>query len=122
MNRNTTLAVLSALAQETRLDIFRLLVRAGHNGLAASAIARQLHVPASTCSFHLKELKQGGVLTCCRNGRSLCYRVDFTTVQSVLGYLMDACCIDACCTDVSPEDGLAPTLDVGYPSVPDSFP
>ncbi len=95
MNRNTTLAMLSAL----RLDIFRLLVRAGHSGLAASVIAQRLHVPASTCSFHLKGLKQGGVVTCCRRGRSLCYRVDFRAMQSVLGYLMETCC-----TEMTEED------------------
>ena len=100
MNRNTTLAMLAALAQETRLDIFRLLVRTGHVGLAASVIAQRLHVPASTCSFHLKELKQGGVVTCCRRGRSLCYRVDFRAMQSVLGYLMEACCTEMTEVDV----------------------
>ena len=99
MNKNATLAMLSALAQETRLDIFRLLVRAGHSGLAASTISQRLHIPASTCSFHLKELKQGGVVTCCRSGRSLCYRVNFPAMQSVLGYLMEACCTEMTMVD-----------------------
>lgn len=94
MNKHTTLAMLSALAQETRLDIFRLLVRAGQRGLAASTISQRLHIPASTCSFHLKELKQGGVVTCCRSGRSRCYQVDFPAMQSTLGYLMEACCTE----------------------------
>ena len=94
MNKQTTLALLSALAQETRLEIFRLLVRAGTGGMAASTISQRLEVPASTCSFHLKELRQGGVVTCCRNGRSLRYQVDFSAMQSVLGYLLDACCTE----------------------------
>ncbi len=94
MNKQTTLAMLSALAQDTRLDIFRLLVKSGLGGLAASTISQRLEVPASTCSFHLKELRQGGVVTCCRNGRSLCYKVDFPAMQSVLGYLLEACCTE----------------------------
>ncbi len=94
MNAEATLAMLSALAQETRLDIFRLLVRTGHSGLAASAIAQRLQVPASTCSFHLKELKQGGIVTCCRSGRSLCYRVDFRAMQALLDSLTAACCTE----------------------------
>ncbi len=94
MNKNATLAMLFALAQEFRLDIFRLLVRIGSGGLAASAIAQRLHIPASTCSFHLKELKQGGGVTCCRQGRSLCYRVNFRAMQATLGYLMEACCTE----------------------------
>ncbi len=99
MNKHRTLAMLSALAQETRLDIFRLLVRAGPRGLAASTISQRLHVPASTCSFHLKELKQGSVVTCCRRGRSLCYRVDFQAMQSLLGYLTEACCTEVTAMD-----------------------
>ncbi len=94
MNKDGILAILAALAQETRLDIFRLLVRAGYSGLAAGAIAEQLCIPASTCSFHLKELRQGGVVTCSRRGRILQYQVDFATMQAVFGYLMAACCTD----------------------------
>ncbi|MGH1360408.1 MAG: ArsR/SmtB family transcription factor [Burkholderiaceae bacterium] len=92
MNTSKTVAILGALAQETRLDIFRLLVRAGDRGVAAGAIAKKLGVPAATCSFHLKELKAGQVITCQRDGRSLIYRADFATMQQLLAYLIKNCC------------------------------
>ena len=90
-----TLALLSALAHETRLDMFRLLVRTGNKGLPAGDIAARLGLPAATCSFHLKELKLGGVLSARRAGRSLIYTVNFAEMQSILGYLLADCCIES---------------------------
>ena len=92
MNTTKTVKILSALAQETRLDIFRLLVRAGEPGLAAGAIASKLGLPPATCSFHLKELRSGQVIECHRDGRSLIYRADFSTMQKLLTYLLKNCC------------------------------
>ncbi len=84
--------MLAALAQDTRLSIFRLLVRAGRSGLRAGAIAERLDLPAATCSFHLKELRQSGVASCCRDGRSLIYGADFRAIRSLLDYLTRHCC------------------------------
>ena len=86
------LKLFAALAQETRLDIFRLLVRAGDEGLAAGAIAAELKVPAATLSFHLKELKSAGALTCTRQGRSLLYRPDFAVMGELVTFLTAHCC------------------------------
>lgn len=83
---------LSALAQETRLSIFRLLVKAGHGGLAAGDIAATLDVPAPTLSFHLAQLAQAGLLERHRRSRSIIYTVDFEGVQGLFRYLMADCC------------------------------
>ena len=92
-----TLALLGALAHATRLDIFRLLVRAGPEGLSAGDIAARLDLAGATCSFHLKELKLGQVVTCTRVGRSLIYAANFTQMQSILGYLLADCCAESNC-------------------------
>lgn len=86
------LRLLAALAQETRLDIFRLLVRAGCDGLAAGAIAAELEVPATTLSFHLKELKSAGAITCTRQGRSLLYCPNFAVMGELVNFLTAHCC------------------------------
>lgn len=92
MEKQDVLAALAALAQETRLDIFRLLVRAGGEGLAAGAIAETLGVSPATLSFHLKELKSAGVARCRREGRSLIYSPDFEAMNDLLGFLTENCC------------------------------
>lgn len=92
MEKQDVLAALGALAQETRLDVFRLLVQAGPEGLAAGAIAEQLGVPTPTLSFHLKELRNAGIATCRREGRSLLYAPDFTTMNALVGFLSRNCC------------------------------
>ena len=88
---------LCALSQERRLDIFRLLVQSGPAGLAAGNIARHCKLPAPTCSFHLKELKKGGLLSCCRHGRSQIYTVNFRAIRALLGYLTEHCCSEEEC-------------------------
>ena len=92
MRNEDAISVLAALAQETRLDIFRLLVRAGNEGLAAGAIGDALSIPAATLSFHLKELKNAGSVSCRREGRSLIYSADFKTMNALLGFLTENCC------------------------------
>jgi DNA-binding transcriptional ArsR family regulator len=92
MKSDSALSLLAALAQETRLDIFRLLVRAGCDGLAAGAIAAELRVPAATLSFHLKELKSAGAISCTRRGRSLVYRPDFAVMGDLVNFLTAHCC------------------------------
>ena len=96
------LEMLCALSQESRLDIFRLLVQSGPDGLAAGAIARHCQLPAPTCSFHLKELKKGGLLRCCRHGRSQIYTVDLQAIRDLLDYLTEHCCADHDCDHEAP--------------------
>ena len=96
------LEMLCALSQESRLDIFRLLVQSGPDGLAAGAIARHCQLPAPTCSFHLKELKKGGLLRCCRHGRSQIYTVNLQAIRDLLDYLTEHCCADHDCDHETP--------------------
>jgi len=86
------IAALAALAQETRLDIFRILVQAGPAGLPAGAIGERLAVPSATLSFHLKELKSAGLLRCERQGRSRIYSPDFAVTRDLLDFLTANCC------------------------------
>ena len=92
MEKQDVIAVLAALAQETRLDLFRLLVQAGPEGLPAGAIGQALGVPSATLSFHLKELKSCGALECRREGRSLIYSPSFPVMNGLLSYLTENCC------------------------------
>lgn len=92
MEKQNALSALAALAHETRLDVFRLLVRSGPGGLSAGAIADALELPAATLSFHLKELKSAGVVHCRRESRSLIYSPDFGAMAELLAYLGENCC------------------------------
>ncbi|PPQ28214.1 ArsR/SmtB family transcription factor [Rhodopila globiformis] len=92
MEKTNALAALAALAQETRLDIYRLLVQAGPDGLPAGHIADRLGLPSATLAFHLKELKNARLATCTRNGRSLIYAADYAVMNSLLSYLTENCC------------------------------
>ena len=83
---------LSALAQERRLGVFRLLVRAGDPGLPAGAIAASLDVPHNTLSSHLGILEQAGLVRSRRDGRRVIYRVDFDGMRGLLAYLLEECC------------------------------
>ena len=97
------LDLLCRLAQKSRLDIFRLLVQSGSSGLAAGVIARHCRLPAPTCSFHLKELKKGGLLHSFRQGRSRIYMVNFRAIRALLGYLTEHCCAEEELDDESPD-------------------
>ena len=92
MEQAAVLAALSALAQETRLKIYRLLIQAGTDGLLAGQIADQLGLPSATLAFHLKELENAGLITFTRNGRSLIHTAVYPTMNALLGYLTDNCC------------------------------
>lgn len=92
MEKNAALAALGALAQESRLEIYRLLVQAGPDGMPAGHIGEQLGLPSATLAFHLKELKSSGLVTCTRNGRSLIYAAEYPTMNALLGYLTENCC------------------------------
>lgn len=92
MEKQNAIAALAALAQETRLDIFRTLVQAGPGGLPAGAIGDELAIPSATLSFHLKELKSAGLLRCERRGRSRIYSPDFAATRELLAFLTANCC------------------------------
>lgn len=83
---------LSALSQETRLETFRLLVRAGNDGMAAGEIARTLGIPHNTMSSHLTILVTAGLIYSRRKGRSIIYTVNFDGTRSLLAFLMEDCC------------------------------
>ena len=84
---------LAALAHEPRLQIFRYLVKQGPAGKSAGAIAEEFDLPGATLSFHLRNLKQAGLLTMQRNGRSLIYSPNFTVINALLTYLAEDCCM-----------------------------
>jgi DNA-binding transcriptional ArsR family regulator len=90
---------LTALAQETRLAIFRRLVQAGPDGLPAGEIAGALEIPANTLSFHLSQLKHAGLVTFRRESRSLIYAAEYGAMNALLAYLTENCCRGepACC-------------------------
>ena len=96
MEKWQALGALAALAQETRLDVFRLLVRAGPGGLTAGAVAEALEVPPATLSFHLKELRNAGIVSCRRQGRSKIYAPVFEAMRQLVGYLTENCCQGRC--------------------------
>jgi len=83
---------LGALAQEHRLALFRLLVQAGPDGMAAGAIAEALGIPNSSLSFHLAQLKRAGLVRQERRHRSLLYSADYPAMNALVGYLMENCC------------------------------
>ena len=95
---------LSALAQETRLSLFRLLVEAGPPGLPAGEIAERLAVAAPTLSFHLKELSHAELINATPRGRFVVYRADFDAMNALLGYLTEHCCEGGAC-EVGPQAG-----------------
>lgn len=92
MNTKEVITALAALAQESRLATFRLLVQTGPQGLAASKIAEALGTPASSMSFHLKELTHAGLIAPRHEGRFVIYSVNFEQMNKVLGFLTDNCC------------------------------
>lgn len=89
---NDVIRSLAALAQERRLEVFRLLVEAGPEGLPAGRIGESLGLPSATLSFHLSQLRQAGLVTFRRRGRSLIYAVEFAAMNDLIGYLTENCC------------------------------
>ena len=92
MDISTTVKALGALAQESRLRAFRLLVNSGPDGIAAGEIARRLEIPHNTLSSHLAILCNAGLVTSRRESRSIIYRVDFDGTRALLAFLMEDCC------------------------------
>jgi len=92
MEKQDVLAALAALAHETRLDVFRRLVRGGREGVAAGRVGSDLGIPPATLSFHLKELRSARLVTGEREGRVIRYAPDFGVIAEVVGYLGENCC------------------------------
>ena len=97
MEEQTAIVALAALAQTMRLRIFRALVGAGPDGMTPGALSAMLDVPASTLSFHLKELTHSGLVTQARESRNLIYRPSITQMNDLLGYLTAHCCQGTSC-------------------------
>ena len=92
MKKPNALAALAALAQDNRLDVFRLLVEAGPDGLPAGSVAGALKLAPNTLTFHFDRLRDAGLVTVRREGRSMIYGARFDTMNALLGYLTDNCC------------------------------
>jgi DNA-binding transcriptional ArsR family regulator len=92
MENKDAIEALAALAQETRLSVFRLLVQVGPNGLPAGAIARRLAVAPATLSFHLRELERAGLLLSRRESRQIFYATHIEGTRRLLDFLMQDCC------------------------------
>ena len=92
MNIKPALAALSALAHESRLMIFRILVQAGETGLPAGKISEMLEIAPSSLSFHLKELAHADLVTATQQGRFVIYAANYSTMNHLLAYLTESCC------------------------------
>jgi len=97
MKKTDVVAALAALAQDNRLDVFRLLVQAGPEGMPAGAVASALGLAPNTLTFHFDRLRTAGLVTVRRDGRSMIYAAQFETMNSLLGYLTENCCGGAPC-------------------------
>jgi len=92
MEKSTAVAALSALAQDNRLDVFRLLVEAGPDGMPAGEVASALGLAPNTLSFHFDRLRVAGLVTVRREGRSMIYAARFETMNALVGFLTENCC------------------------------
>ena len=100
METKAVIAALAALAQDTRLQVFRLLVQVGPSGMAATKIAEQLGTPSSSLSFHLKELTHAGLIVPRQDGRFNIYAANFDTMNCLLSFLTESCCGGNPCTPI----------------------
>jgi DNA-binding transcriptional ArsR family regulator len=92
MKKPDALAALAALAQENRLDVFRLLVEAGRQGMPAGAVAEALKLAPNTLTFHFDRLRDAGLVTVRRDGRSMIYAARYETMNALIAYLTENCC------------------------------
>src|SRR3979409_2097009 len=97
MKKADVVAALAALAQDNRLDVFRLLVEAGPEGMPAGAVATALDLAPNTLTFHFDRLRITGLVTVGREGRSIVYAAQFEMMNALLGYLTENCCRGAPC-------------------------
>src|SRR6201988_5238329 len=92
MEKSNAVAALAALAQDNRLDVFRLLVQAGPEGMPAGEVATALGLAPNTLTFHFDRLRGAGLVTVRREGRSMIYAARFETMNALLAFLTDNCC------------------------------
>src|ERR1700755_2805844 len=98
MEKTNAVTALAALAQDNRLDVFRLLVQAGAEGMPAGAVAEALALAPNTLTFHFDRLRTAGLVTVRREGRSMIYAAQFNTMNALLGFLTENCCGGGACT------------------------
>jgi ArsR family transcriptional regulator, arsenate/arsenite/antimonite-responsive transcriptional repressor len=106
METTQAIQALSALAQESRLSIFRLLVQAGPDGLAAGSIGEKLDLPPATLSFHLAGLTRAGLAQSRQDGRFVIYSANFDCMNTLVGYLTENCCGGQSCEKGDPDETL----------------
>jgi ArsR family transcriptional regulator, arsenate/arsenite/antimonite-responsive transcriptional repressor len=106
VEKRSALSALGALSQETRLDLFRLLVTVGPDGLSAGVIASRLGVLPASLTFHLKELQYAGLITQRRLGRQLIYSAEYSAMNDLIAYLTENCCGrgESCAPSCNPAD------------------
>ncbi len=92
MKKHDALAALGALSQDNRLDVFRLLVEAGRDGLPAGRVADALKLAPNTLTFHFDRLRDAGLVTVRREGRSMIYSARYETMNALIAYLTENCC------------------------------
>jgi len=92
MEQSIAVAALAALAQDNRLEVFRLLVQTGPEGLAAGEIAKRLDLAPNTLTFHFDRLRAAGLVTVKRDGRSMIYAARFDTMNALVAFLTENCC------------------------------
>jgi ArsR family transcriptional regulator len=107
MDSTTAVTSLAALAQESRLGIYRLLVQAGPTGLAAGEIGSELRLAPATLSFHLKSLAQAGLIDARQDGRFIYYSASYARMNALLAYLGENCCARDCGPGCGPRAGNA---------------
>jgi ArsR family transcriptional regulator, arsenate/arsenite/antimonite-responsive transcriptional repressor len=100
MDSSQTVKALSALAHDTRLALYRLLVERGPDGLPAGVIAERLSVPPSSLTFHLQHLHRAGLISQRRVSRQLIYAADFSAMNALVGYLTENCCGGQACAPI----------------------
>ena len=110
MEKTDAVTALAALAQDNRLDAYRLLVQAGRDGMPAGEVAANLGLPPNTLTFHFDRLRQAGLVTVRRNGRSMIYAARYDTINALLAYLTENCCGGA--REICPPASCTPTESV----------
>ena len=101
MESKAAVIALSALAQSSRLEVYRILVQAGPEGIAASEIAERLGIPANTLSFHLKTLSHAELVQSRQDGRFVIYSTNYEHMNELLGFLTENCCAGRSCVPVA---------------------
>lgn len=104
METKQVVSALAALAQDSRLTVFRLLVQAGPQGLTPSKISEQIGIPPSSLSFHLKELSYANLVASRQEGRYVIYAANFETMNALMAFLTDNCCGGNPCTPICKTD------------------